>query len=69
MRLLLVEDEIEIQSFLRSSLAEAGYQVEAAGDGKTAERLAIDGQFDILIVDLGLPDQDGICLLYTSRCV
>jgi two-component system copper resistance phosphate regulon response regulator CusR len=67
MRLLLVEDEIEIQSFLRSSLAEAGYQVEAAGDGKTAERLAIDGQFDILIVDLGLPDQDGITLILRLR--
>ena len=51
MRLLLVEDEIDIQRFLRTSLEEAGYQVEAAGDGKTAERVAIDGQFDILIVD------------------
>ena len=60
MRLLLVEDEIDIQSFLRSSLGEADYHVEAASDGKAAELLAIDGQFDILIVDLGLPDQDGI---------
>ena len=67
MRLLLVEDEIEIQSFLRSSLEEAGYQVEAAADGKTAERLAVDGSFDILIVDLGLPDQDGISLILKLR--
>ena len=67
MRLLLVEDEIDIQSFLRSSLEEAGYRVEAAADGKTAERLAIDGQFDILIVDLGLPDQDGISLILKLR--
>jgi DNA-binding response OmpR family regulator len=50
-----------------SSLEEAGYQVEAAGDGKTAERLAVDGQFDILIVDLGLPDQDGISLILKLR--
>ena len=67
MRLLLVEDEIDIQKFLLSSLEEAGYQVEAASDGKTAERLAIDGQFDILIVDLGLPDQDGISLILRLR--
>ena len=67
MRLLLVEDEIDIQSFLRSSLEEAGYQVEAAADGKTAQRLAVDGQFDILIVDLGLPDQDGISLILKLR--
>ena len=67
MRLLLVEDEIDIQRFLRTSLEEAGYQVESAGDGKTAELLAIDGQFDILIVDLGLPDQDGISLILKLR--
>jgi two-component system copper resistance phosphate regulon response regulator CusR len=67
MRLLLVEDEVDIQSFLRVSLHEAGYEVEAASDGKTAELLAIDGQFDILIVDLGLPDQDGISLILKLR--
>ena len=54
MRLLLVEDEIDIQSFLQRSLEEAGYEVETAPDGKTAERLAVENPFDILIVDLGL---------------
>jgi DNA-binding response OmpR family regulator len=67
MRLLLVEDEIDIQSFLRRSLAEAGYEVEAASDGKTAERLAVESPFDVLIVDLGLPDQDGIGLILRLR--
>ncbi len=67
MRLLLVEDEMDIQSFLRRSLEEAGYEVEAAFDGKTAERLAIERPFDILIVDLGLPDQDGISLILRLR--
>jgi two-component system copper resistance phosphate regulon response regulator CusR len=67
MRLLLVEDEIDIQSFLRHSLEEAGYEVEVASDGKTAERLAVESTFDILIVDLGLPDQDGITLILKLR--
>ncbi len=68
MRLLLVEDEVDIQSFLRRSLEESGYQVEVAQpDGKTAERLAVDGSFDVLIVDLGLPDQDGITLILRLR--
>ncbi len=67
MRLLLVEDEIEIQSFLKRSLEEAGYKVEAAPDGKSAERLAVEGPFDILVVDLGLPDQDGISLILRLR--
>jgi two-component system copper resistance phosphate regulon response regulator CusR len=67
MRLLLVEDEIDIQSFLRRSLEEAGYDVEAAPAGKTAQRLAVESSFDILIVDLGLPDQDGISLILRLR--
>jgi len=67
MRLLLVEDEADIQSFLRRSLEEAGYQVETAPDGKAAEQLAAEGAFDILIVDLGLPDQDGIDLILRMR--
>lgn len=67
MRLLLVEDEIDIQNFLRRSLEEAGYEVEAASDGRTAEALAAESHFDILIVDLGLPDQDGITLILRLR--
>jgi two-component system copper resistance phosphate regulon response regulator CusR len=67
MRLLLVEDELDIQSFLRCSLEEAGYEVDVAPDGKTAERLAIESEQDILIVDLGLPDQDGIGLILRLR--
>jgi DNA-binding response OmpR family regulator len=67
MRLLLVEDEVEIQSFLRRSLAEAGYQVDVAPDGATAERLAMEGSHDALIVDLGLPDEDGITLILRLR--
>jgi len=67
MRLLLVEDEPDIRSFLKWSIEEAGYQVDAAADGKTAEKLAIEGVHDILIVDLGLPDQDGITLILKLR--
>lgn len=67
MRLLLVEDEIDIQSFLRRSLQEAGYEVETAPDARTAERLAAESVFDILIVDLGLPDQDGFDLITSLR--
>lgn len=67
MRLLLVEDEVDIQRFLLRSLEEAGYEVEIAADGQTAERLAVDGTFDILVVDLGLPDRDGIDLILRLR--
>ena len=67
MRLLLVEDEVEIQGFLQRSLTEAGYQVEAAGDARTAERMTIDSTHDVLVVDLGLPDEDGLSLILRLR--
>jgi DNA-binding response OmpR family regulator len=67
MHLLLVEDEVEIQRFLKHALTEAGYQVDVAGDGQTATGLAVEGKYDALIVDLGLPDQDGITLILRLR--
>jgi two-component system copper resistance phosphate regulon response regulator CusR len=67
MRLLLVEDEHDIQAFLRRSLEEAGYQVDAASNGVTAERLARENEYSILVVDLGLPDCDGISLILRLR--
>lgn len=67
MRLLLVEDEPEIQDFLKQSLADAGYDVDAAKDGRSAIQLASGKKYDLLIVDLGLPDQDGIDLILQLR--
>jgi DNA-binding response OmpR family regulator len=67
MRLLMVEDEHDIQAFLRQALTEAGYTVDVAPDGRAAVAFAKDNQYDILIVDLGLPDQDGITLITHLR--
>jgi DNA-binding response OmpR family regulator len=67
MRLLMVEDEHDIQAFLLRALSDAGYTVDVAPDGKTAKTLAANNKYDILIVDLGLPDQDGITLITHLR--
>jgi two-component system copper resistance phosphate regulon response regulator CusR len=67
MRLLLVEDEPEIQGFLKQPLANAGYEVDTARDGQTAIELASQKKYDVLVVDLGLPDQDGIDLILQLR--
>ena len=67
MRLLLVEDELDIQTLLRNSLQEAGYEVDVAGDARHAEQIAMESAHDILIVDLGLPDRDGISLILSLR--
>jgi len=66
MRLLLVEDDLPIQHFVERALVEAGYQVDAAADAKSAEALALDGIHDAFIIDLGLPDMDGLDLI--ARC-
>jgi DNA-binding response OmpR family regulator len=67
MQLLLVEDDVEIGTFLRHALTEAGYRVEVAGDARTAERLASASRHDVMIVDLGLPDRDGMALILRLR--
>jgi DNA-binding response OmpR family regulator len=66
MRLLLVEDDAAIQSFLKRALSEAGYQVDTASDAKTGELCALEGIHDAFIIDLGLPDMDGLTLI--ARC-
>ena len=67
MRLLLVVDQLDIQGFLKRSLEEAGYRVTATSNCAAAERAAVEENFDILIVDLGLPDCDGITLILRLR--
>ena len=67
MRLLVVEDDTAIREFLDRSLSEAGYQVDTAANATEAERLAIEGIHDALIVDLNLPDMDGLDLIARLR--
>ncbi len=66
MRLLLVEDDVPIQLFLKRALGEAGYQVDTASNAKVAEAVALEGIHDAFIIDLGLPDLDGLDLI--ARC-
>ena len=66
MRLLLVEDDLAIQDFLKRALVDAGYQVDTAGNARTGELRALEGVHDAFIIDLGLPDMDGLDLI--ARC-
>ncbi|HEY6272305.1 MAG TPA: response regulator transcription factor [Terriglobales bacterium] len=66
MRLLLVEDDLAIQRFVAQALVQAGYRVDTASDAKRAEALALQGVHDAHIIDLGLPDMDGLDLI--ARC-
>jgi two-component system KDP operon response regulator KdpE len=58
-RILVVDDEPQIQRFLRPALTAAGYEVIEAGTGAEALKAAATAAPDIVILDLGLPDMDG----------
>ncbi len=63
MRLLVIEDDVANQNFLERSLTQNGFQVDIAPNGKTAEKLAPGGNHAAIILDLGLPDDDGLSLI------
>lgn len=70
MRLLLVEDEIDIASALATGLRRQGYAVDSAGDGQQALELANVTDYDLLILDLNLPNMDGleVCRRLRASC-
>jgi two-component system KDP operon response regulator KdpE len=58
-RVLVVDDEPQIQRFLKPALAAAGYDVIAAANGQDAMKAVATAAPDVVILDLGLPDMDG----------
>src|SRR5205814_2554828 len=59
MRILVIEDEKKTAGFLAKGLREAGFAVEIARDGETGLEKARAAQFDLLIIDIMLPNKDG----------
>ncbi|GAA2372945.1 response regulator [Dactylosporangium salmoneum] len=66
-RILIVDDEPQLLRALRINLQARQYDVVTAGDGTTALRAAADQHPDVVVLDLGLPDLDGIEVLRTLR--
>jgi heavy metal response regulator len=67
MRVLIVEDEKRIQDFLSRGLESAGYAVDAAMDGNTGVDMVHATEYDLIILDLNLPDIDGLQVLQKIR--
>jgi two-component system OmpR family response regulator len=67
LRLLLVEDHLPLAVALSDSLRRAGFAVDHAGDAAAARDLAALGGHDLALLDLGLPDGDGLALLAEWR--
>jgi len=66
-RILIVEDEDRIVSFLTKGLEANGHSTMAVGDGITAAAVADDASFDLMILDIGLPGKDGFAVLQEIR--
>jgi DNA-binding response OmpR family regulator len=66
-RILIAEDEPRLSSFLEKGLRAAGYSTTVCDDGVKAAGLARDDEFDLLILDIGLPGQDGFAVLRAIR--
>ena len=65
-RILIVEDEESIADLEKDYLELSGFEVEVANDGEIGLKKGLEGEFDLIILDLMLPGVDGFCLLYTS---
>lgn len=67
MRLLVVEDEIKTGDYLRQGLAEAGFQVSLVRNGLDGHHLAMTESFDLIVLDVMLPDVDGWRIVQSLR--
>ena len=67
MNILLIEDDEVLADGLNHTLSNSGYRVSNATSGAYAEQLLQTHDFDLIILDLGLPDMDGLQLLRTLR--
>ncbi len=66
-RILIAEDEGRLASFLEKGLRSNGFATTTVADGPSAVALARDDDFDLLVLDLGLPGLDGMTVLRTLR--
>ncbi|MGH2654783.1 MAG: response regulator transcription factor [Actinomycetota bacterium] len=66
-RILIVEDEARITAFLEKGLTANGFTTSVAADAREGLALARGGGFDLIVLDLGLPDRDGMEVLQDLR--
>lgn len=66
-KILVIEDDVQVAEFVSTGLSGQGYSVDIANDGDQGKQLAVDKHYDLLIVDRMLPGSDGINIVETVR--
>jgi len=66
-RILVVDDEANIRALIDEILSEEGYDVTTAADARHARAARKDNEFDLILLDIWMPDTDGITLLTRVR--
>ncbi len=67
MKLLVVEDEVKLAEYLRKGLNAEGFVVDVVNDGLEGLHLALEGEYDVIVLDRMLPGLDGMALLSALR--
>lgn len=68
-KIMVIEDEAHVVSFINKGLSEEGFEVSVAFDGKTGLKMISSTSFDLIILDVMLPDTNGIALCKEIRAV
>ncbi|MEE2767138.1 MAG: response regulator transcription factor [Pseudomonadota bacterium] len=67
MHLLVVEDDIKAAAYLCKGLRESGHNVDHAADGKDGLFMAMENEYDVIVIDRMLPELDGLSVIRTLR--
>lgn len=67
MRILIVEDDAALSSFLRKGLEAEHHAVDTANDGEQGRAMALEFDYDLVVLDLNLPGVDGLSILKSVR--
>ena len=67
MHILLIEDDVQAAEYLVKGLGECGHVVDHAADGNVGLNLALNGHYDVIVVDRMLPERDGLTIVRMLR--
>ena len=67
MKLLVIEDERRLAQIVAGGLVEAGYVVDVAFDGVEGQALAVSGAYDVILLDLAMPEKSGLDVLHELK--